>query len=404
MTELIDIFARGGGGGSGGGGGGGGIIVLPFILISMYISWRIRKKIIAKARAGQEKALETDKTWQDDVILPRAETIFRTFQKDWSNFNVENMSTYMTKRYYDHVFLMLAAMHQMHRRNDVKNVNLNSVTLFGVNDQADNELDTFNVEIRASVTDYLIDERTKENLMLEDTSFTEIWHFEREGSQWQLDGITQINNDRLITNYRPVIDVKYRQFADKNKFFYNADFGWLLLPTEGVLFSESRLGRSDINHHVLGVHHDRVIQLFEYLPIIKNKISLKDHLTHWRIKKTKLATYTVAQVTLPKTYGNIIVERTNVFNFFEFTPPNMTKVNLEWPEFNKLFNVYATDMERVTSLELLHPVFMTILADLKFRVSLEIINDNLYLYSTDKSADYDIMLAILQDAFKEMKM
>ncbi len=82
----------------------------------------------------------------------------------------------------------------------------------------------------------------------------------------------------------------------------------------------------------------------------------------------------------------------------------MIKVSLEWSQFNKLFNVYATDMDKVNSLELLHPAFMEKLALAPYRINIEIIGNDLYLYTTDKKADYPQMLHILKEAFEEMKM
>lgn len=404
MFELIDIFSRGGGGGSGGSGGGGGIIAIPILIGSAILTWWIRKKRIQKARANQAVALAADETWHDDIILDRASKVFHSLQRDWSNFDVENMSHYTTPRYHSHLALMMTALRQMNRRNEVRDPVLRSVTLFGVEDNTDDELDRFNVEIRAAVFDRLYNDSTGDELYSSMDYFTEIWHFEREKDLWMLDNITQINTDRFVTRFDPVIDTKYHQFAEANGFFYNADFGWLLLPLYGVLFSESRFGRSDINHHVIGAYNRRVIQFFEYEPIIRNKITLKEHLTHLWIKRVKLTKYTVAQVTLPKSYGNIIIRRNSLFGLRYPNPRKMIKVVLEWPKFNKLFTVYATDAEKATSLELLHPAFMEQLGGLKFRVNIEVVGDNLYLYTTDKRADYSVMLDILKEAFDEVKM
>jgi hypothetical protein len=231
-----------------------------------------------------------------------------------------------------------------------------------------------------------------------------MWHFEREGKNWALDSITQINMDNLVTSYDPVVDEKYFNFAQKNAFFYNADFGWLLMPMQGILFSEANYGRSDINHHVIGIYHDVIVQFFEYTPLIRDKAKLKDHLRHLYKKYKPMAKYTIAHATLPKDYSNILVERRSLPSFFSFNPAGMVKVTLEWPEFNKMFEVYAHDVDKVTSLELLHPAFMEKLARLHYRVNIEIVGNNLYLYTTDKKADYQQMLDILKEAFEEMKM
>lgn len=402
---MIEVIARAGGGGSGGGdGGGGGILVLPLLIIGVVASWLIRKKRIKKAKANQHLAQAGDASWSNDVIEHRVRDVFYAFQRDWGAFDTERMKTYLTPRYRNHIIVMLAALKQMHRRNVMQELDLKSITLFGVHDNPNDELDRFDVEIKASGTDYLLHDATASVLKASPTTFEEIWHFEREGSAWMLDGITQVNRDGLIVKYEPVIDRKYLDFAEANGFFYNADFGWLLLPLHGVLFSEASYGNSDINHHVIGLHRGVIVQFFEYVPLSGNKSTIKDHLRHLYKRRSKLTKYTIAHATLPKYYSNILVERRNIPAFFSFHPQGMTQITLEWPQFNKLFEVYATDIDKVTSLELLHPAFMERLAHVPFRLNLEIVGNNLYLYTTDKKADYQQMLVILQEAFEEMRM
>lgn len=401
---LLEIIARAGGGGSSGGGGGLGIIVLPLIVFGIIASWWIRRKRIRKAEARQKQALVSDPTWSDEVIERRVTEVFNAFQKDWSELNPEHMKSYLTPRYHHHVSLMLAALQQMGRRNETRSVSLSKVTLFGVDDSKVNEYDRFNVEINASALDNLIDLKTGKLLHGSSSSFEELWHFEREGKEWALDSITQVNRDDLIVKYDPKIDKNYLDFADQNSFFYNADFGWLLMPLRGVLFSEASYGWSDINHHVIGLYHNVVVQFFEYIPLTQKKAKLKDHFRHFYKKRNVLAKYAIAHATLPKQYGNILVERRSFPSFSSFSPSGMMKVSLEWPHFNKMYNVYANDMDKVTSLELLHPAFMEKLADSPYRINIEIIGNDLYLYTTDKKADYQQMLTILKEAFEEMKM
>ncbi|HTE57306.1 MAG TPA: TIM44-like domain-containing protein [Verrucomicrobiae bacterium] len=405
MIEILDLVARAGGGGSSGGGGGGvGIVVLPLILFSIVASRWVRKKRIKKARSKQKAALAKDPTWSEEVIQQTAGNIFYAFQKDWSDFNTDSMKAYLTPRYHYHTSLMLNALWHMNRRNEMRDVNLKSVTLFDVHDNADDELDRFTVEIRASATDNLLDMATGKLLHGTFPAFEELWHFEREGKTWMLDSVTQINRDSLIVKYDPVIDKKYADFAKANKFFYNADFGWLLMPLHGILFSDASYGRSDLNHHVIGLYHNLIVQFFEYTPLIQKQAQLKDHFRHLYQPRNPMANYTVAHTTLPKSYGNILVARHKSSAFFKFSPQGMHKITLEWPQFNKLFDVYATDMDRIASLELVHPAFMEQLVGLSFKVSIEVIGTDLYLYSTDKSADYQQMLDILKKAFKEMKL
>lgn len=404
MIDIILIFARGGGGGSGGDGGAGGILILPLIIGGIIVSWWIRKKRIARAKLLQKRALIGDSTWTDEIIQKRVGDVFYAFQKDWSEFNIRNMQAYLTPRYFSHISTMLIALKQMHRLNALENIKLKSVTLFGVEDWEVDELDKFSVEVNASMEDKLIDESNGNQLYYENSGFSEIWHFERENGQWNLDSISQIDRSGLVAKFDPVIDPTYLNFAQKNNLFYNADFGWLLLPLHGILFSQSRFGVSDINHHIIGVYHDVIIQLFQYLPVVKDELTLSDNFRHFYVSGATFVEYTVAHATLPKDYGNILVKRRSTFGLFGFKPKNLTKISLEWQRFNKLYSLYASDIDRVNSFELLHPVFMEKMAALPFKLNMEIIGYDLYLYTTDKKAEYQQMLSLLKDAFEEMKM
>lgn len=411
--DIFDIIARGGGGGSSSGGGGaGGIIVLPLIIIAVIAGWWARRKKIKKAKEALATAVSSDPTWDKDTITRRASDIFVQFQQDWSNFNAPGMQKYLTKRYYHHIMLMLAALHQMNRQNRMSELSLNEVTLMNVSDQADSELDSFDMEISASAVDQLVDATTQQVLFEDRAGFTELWHFDREDGDWKLDGIAQVDEGSSLSSgflgkeigtSKVREDIAMMQFAHQNNFFYNADFGWLLLPLRGALFNKASFGRSDINFHVIGTHHNVLVQFYNYVPVIENKRTLGDYFLALYKPGHSVTPYTVAQTTLPKTYGNIVVQAKKG-SYSRYKPSGMQKISLEWPDFNKRYNVYATNVELATSLELLHPAYMERLFDVPFPVSIEIVDNVLYLYSLDGEADFNVMLELLKLAFDEMKM
>ena len=85
------------------------------------------------------------------------------------------------------------------------------------------------------------------------------------------------------------------------------------------------------------------------------------------------------------------------------------KVETEWGQFNEKYEVWATVPELATSFELLHPAFMEKLEALPFELNIEVVDNVLYLYSADSSigindANYSVMLQIINEAFKQMKM
>src|SRR5206468_7966197 len=128
--------------------------------------------------------------------------------------------------------------------------------------------------------DVLVDLTTSSELFVDDNPFTEVWHFTRDNDTWLLDKIGQVDTETAIEKgYTSKTDVQakaseasqMRAFAHRNHFFYNADFGWLLLPTQGELFTLANFGRSDINYHVIGTYHDVLVQFYQYIPVVQNK-------------------------------------------------------------------------------------------------------------------------------------
>ncbi len=182
-----------------------------------------------------------------------------------------------------------------------------------------------------------------------------------------------------------------KAFAAQNQLYYSLDWGWLLVPRRGVLFGASKFGTSDINNHVIGLYNNLLIELYSYIP---------------KPKADTRIVYTIAQVALPKRYESIIVEAKKGWSsdLFPRAPKGYNTISLEWPDFNKRYRVYATDIEQVTAFELLHPVYMEKLFALPFKVSIEVVDNVVYLYTTDTKADYATMLNILKDAFKEMRL
>lgn len=443
ISGVVDIFARGGGGGSssGGGGGDGGILFIFGYLPTHFVGAFFRKKmynpiggiltavitigyaafllifgwvgiIIAiaalvgglagffgwfsaigkflnlskKAKQDIVKAAATDAAWDEATMTARVKQVFMQFQKDWSTFNTESMRTYVAQPYEYHVELMLYGLKLRSRRNDMQNITIKQAFPIEVKDADNNAEDRVSYYIEASAQDSIIEtiDGTETNLFTDLGTFSEIWHMVRNGNTWNLERIEQTTASVMTKQ------AQLEQFAKQNGLYYSLDWGWLLLPRQGVLFSKGAFGISDINNHVIGLYSNLLIEIYTYVPVQKDTVK----------------TYTIAQVALPKRYGSIIVEAKESWtnNIFGSKPSGYNKISLEWPDFNKRYNVYATDIEQVTAFELLHPVYMEKLFSLPFKVSIEVVDNVVYLYSTDQKADYATMLSLLKDAFKEMRL
>jgi hypothetical protein len=443
LGSIVELFGRAGGGGSsssGGGGGGDGIIIflgyLPmhfigsilrkktsivvanmlgwiialiyaafWVLIWNFIGWLIAiaalvgmaaglynwfhafAKLAGKAKEKHELAVQKDSAWDIEKLKSQVTSTFMQFQTDWSNSNSTAMQPYLTPEYLYHNQLMVLALKQLGRQNLVKNPIIHDMQLVDVIDNDDNSHDRFVMYIEASADDELVNVSDGEILFTDNNNFQEYWRFVRNGeSNWLLDGIGQATESPYMT------DNEMFKFAELHKYRYSPDWGWLLLPSRGQLFGSGKFGVSDINNHIIGAYNNTLIQLYNYIPITNSNNS-------------KMKNYIIAQVVLPKTYGNIVVRKKKTFSLFGIK--GLTKVSMEWGDFNKRYEVWASDMERVTSFELLNPSFMVKLQELPFEVNIEVVDNVVYLYCFKTKVEpqsYETMLTILYQAFKEMRM
>ena len=179
-------------------------------------------------------------------------------------------------------------------------------------------------------------------------------------------------------------------FAKKNDFFYDPDFGWLMMPNKGVIFRKSNFKTSDINNHVIGYYRDKIVEFYTFQAFTGDNDSASS------------SVYVVAQAILPINYKNILIKKKR--RLFNFKPKGLRKIELESVEFNKKFCLWAHSDDQVSSFELLTPNFMEKIYNLPFEVNIEIVGSFLYFYTKKNNILYDQMLEILSWAFDDMKM
>lgn len=442
----LPLFGVGGGGGSGSGGGGGGdgmslIFLLGYVPMHALGSWfrRISRrslvgfgilKIIGwllsigyaavlvwvlgglgtiaglgslvgiavglynlarglfrskKAQQALSHASTQDKAWDEQALLARTSDVFARYQKDWSDYDTLSMQTYMTPSYQYHAGLMLYAMRLAARRNLVVDPHIDEAMVTEVIDMTDNAEDQVVVGISFHADDQLIDTRDDTQLFRNKAAFTEYWRFRRHGDGWLLDGIRQATEADWMRN--PSLEA----FAVSQGYCYSADWGWLLLPREGRLFESGAFGTSDINNHCIGLYEECLVQLYTFNPDPRSGKS-----------------YLIAQANVPKAYGRIIVERRKRWGWLT-RPSGLHEIATEWPDFNRKYRVYASSAEQATSFELLNPKYMEQLEALPFEVSIEVVDNVVYLYApqNDRNSDterYKRMLEVLHAAFLEMRL
>jgi hypothetical protein len=414
LSLLVDLFSIAGGGGSGGGGGGGGgggsfsgggsssggsgegswieFVITVLIIIAVFvITTHASAKAIAavqRRRAEMKEKLvrlaAADKVWEPGKLETDARDTFTQYQKDWSSFNLDSMKTYMTPEYYQHNLLMMGALKLAARQNDVQRPVVYTAEIMHFEDNLDTDNDIHTVEMAVGVHDVLKDTNDQSILFEKDLSAREFYKFKRSKSKWLFAGIDQATANPAMRN------AELKTFAKDNKYFYSIDWGHLLLPRRGQLFASGSFGVSDINNHVIGLYKDIIIQLYTYLPNPKNAMQ----------------NFLIAQTSVPKNYGDIVVQRKK--GIFAGRPQGLRKIKMEWSDFNSRYEVFASDSELATSFELLHPKFMEQLQELSFEINIEVVDNMVYLYTpengTVNSDHYEQMLAILKAAFKEMRL
>ena len=377
------------------------LVFSVLIVIGIWSGWgaaffglwdKLKKKSI-KAKENIDQAAQIDTIWNDTQMLSFANQIFLQYQYDWSTFNVQNMQTYMTLRYANHSKLLLDTLKELGRSNIMANVTIKNSLIIDMHDNPDDRLDTFTVAIEASALDQLVDTNVGNVLFSDEKPFTEYWKFVRKDSSWLLDNITQETQNHLLVN------TFLQEFARENNMYYSLDMGWLFLPTRGLLVSSSKMGVSDINNHVVGTYNGHLVQLYTYKPNTKSNNSY-----NWLI----------LQITLPKSYGGIIVQRDKKFfssvNTYQKPTKEYKKYEFEWPDFNKRYDVHATNADRLAAFELINPGFMAYLYDNDPNTGIEVVDNTLYLYryldnnSTISRPEYQTMLTIALKAFKELKL
>ncbi len=450
IALLLEQFARGGGGGSGGGGGGSGgsgggsgIFGLAFILgyLPTHFAGSLLRKVFAKHAAATvplntlgwvatlgygvawsfiwpamgfliaigalvgmpaglynwfdkvkqsplikgklKQAAAVDAAWDEQAILEHAKATFLKYQQDWSTFNTESMKTYMTPQYHYHASLLMYTLQLMGRKNIMEHVVINNMAVTNMWDDVHNDSDFVTVTFSASATDRLIEAQMDQKLFTDNSTFVESWTFHRKGKIWLLGAIDQGTADAYAQN------PELRNFARDNGYCYSLDMGWLFIPKRGQLFNGAKFGSSDINNHVVGMYNDQLlVQLYNYVKDPQNNSK----------------PYVIAQINVPRQYGNIVVRRKKMV---QLPIRGLKRVETEWTQFNKKYEVYASSEEQATSFELLEPNYMEQLEALPFEVNIEVVDNVIYLYTNERVATattYTAMLGLVNKAFKTMRL
>ncbi|MBI2798061.1 DUF3137 domain-containing protein [Candidatus Saccharibacteria bacterium] len=401
-------LARGGGGGSSSGGGGGGGFSggssysssssgsgsskpltgwgLFFFwgfwaVFIIWILWAVFSKSKGAKKLGgtPEGYIDPKKSGTDEEkkLAEQVSSTFFGFQKAWSEFDAKTMQKLCSREYAKRMVLELTVLQNYGRKDQMSSVKLNQVLLKKQQDYSQG----FEVITDGQAKDQLIDQKANKVLFTDSSPWREYWAFVKEDGSYKLDLIRQ------DTAEASKFDAGIAEFATQQGFYYDPDFGWLMMPNRGAIFGPAGFGNADINNHVVGYYKNNVVEFYSYEP--KAGAGMQP--------------ITVAQAILPKNYDDILV---TMKSWYGFKPKlkGLNKVETESVEFNKKFAVWAANQDQATSFELLATNFMEKIYALEFEINIEVVDNVLYLYSPSKNIAYQDMLDVLIWAFAEMKL
>lgn len=406
---IISLFGFAGGGGSssgGGGGGGGGSHsssssssggfscegeeCIPVFIFSSIFFTIVALALFTGNKSARKDAINSgvdyNDTPQEKQIHTEAERIFKAYQEDWGAFSFKNIATYTTPRYCEHATLMLEALKNLNRANKVSDLKVLSVKLRRpVNDELKLPANV-SVVFVFSGKDEVIDVSTNEQLYSANVQYaTEKWNFIYDGKTLKLDSISQ------PTESASHLVKSLADFSTNNKLYYSPDWGRYALPSRGMIFNGSSMTKSDVNNHIIGKWGDLLIQLYTYAEIPGD---------------TKLY-YIVGQISVPKKYLGVIVKsKHQKLKAAKNIDKTYDKFELEWPDFNNRYEIYAAKADALPAFELLNPKFMEYLYSKNPNYSLEVTDNSIYIFaniSTVSEQDYADLLDILAMAYKELK-
>lgn len=350
---------------------------IDFLFFSLCVIALIFAKKPFNVTSG-EIALKTSE-WSEQDLKDRATLVFYAFQKAWSENDLNTLKLYVSDHFYDQLSMEMFVLSNQKRENKMYNIELKEVIFKDTYDDADDTKDCFRAFITASAKDVLYDTEHNVELYTDSSSFSEMWTFLRTDGLWKLDAINQAS-DEIDSN-----SLGFFTFANIHSFYYNPDFGSLMIPNRGVLFSDIDFGKVDINNHVIGRYKDKIVEFYSTV------FNDNDE-------------YLVCQAILPTEYGDILVRKKNSPYRVSSALNALRKIEMESNTFNDVFDVYFSKSEGNPTFELLNPLFMAYIMQLPFDISIEIVGNTLYIYTKGVvDASYEKMLDILSRSFDEMK-
>lgn len=365
----------------------GGNVLYIFLLIIIFAIywtgyWEKKNRVIKRV----EDAAVYSNLWDIKRMSDRALEVFAAFKKDWADGNIEATKNYATDFFYNRKSLEMAVLNSRAKKKIINSqVLFTSIYDAAAGSNSDGQ-DKFTINLWGWFNGVLEDLNDKKNVS-SSFYFLERWSFVRIDDEWMLDSIDVISQVKFVQ------DLKLKSFAEQNGFYFGQEFAWLINQKKGVILSNATIPKSLVINHVIGSFNDKIVEFYNVPPGCHDIFIDAD---------ISYSGYLVAQSVLPKSYHDIFVKRKSALTFKNFSW--LRKIETESNDFNRKFDLWADSRDQVNSFELLAPDFMEKIYNLPFDLSIEVVDNFLFLYlRNDKSVDYQQVLEILSCAFREME-
>ncbi len=380
-----------------------------FLFVSFFERFQIqaiKEESAQKAKKLMVLSAQSDPLWQKEHITQFVQAVFNAYYFAWYNFNPHNLDKFLSSDFYKKTILEMNVVRSLNRRFTPKIKGDLKIEIIEAEDKNSIEGDTFTAELTYSLerdsifkTNLALSYLTLRNnqKLLYWGKIVEYWQFTRSSNGWRLN---KVWSDHFIRPKiaTPKLEEKIQIFAKENNFYYDPDFGKIIVPSKGKLFDKYKYS-TRVSNHTIGVIDKKIVQFY----IFYGCDSTGDNRT--------CRNYVISQAILPKNYKNMIIEsKGSDLALFSNIGTGLEKIKTSSIDFDKKYTVYRHHQDRVNVLELLPTNFMEHLLTIKFPIYLEIVDNLLYIATPYRGLNknnligYQEMLEVLNWSFKEMKM
>ncbi|GEM_PF-1768150 len=389
------------------------VVIAGFWLSAVFFFRSIKKSERERVSGILREAQVMDSAWEEEKMARRIAEVFFKFQEAWGHFDIYALRSCVTENYYQLLVMEMGVLKRCQRQNFALVPQVRNISILRARDESDNDQDLVVAEILARMDNVLIDTENSEMLLAKYDYFRQYWVFRRENDIWKVDAV------RSDLERSPVVENSVKGFAQRNGFFYDPDFGQIVMPDKGVLFRKTKFNRSRVDNHVIGSLSGRIVEFFTYNANPKKKRRLMSGTDEKRRMLEELENpyggtknaimpeiryrsgYVVAQAILQIRYYNILIKRRG--DFIDLAPRGLKRYKGKECRFGGFFSLFADPRDDIGSFPLATDKFLEQLQKFSFSLNIEVVGSFLYVYAKSQAqVTYERMIDILKLALDEI--